>query len=51
MLIDRRTMIAGSAALAAAPALAKAPAAKSGWYDRAIVIDALGGVGSGRDDE
>src|SRR6187200_338705 len=45
MLIDRRTMLAGSAALAAAPALAKSQAAKSGWYDRAIVIDALGGVG------
>ena len=45
MLIDRRTMLAGSAALAAAPALAKSQAAKSGWYDRAIIIDALGGVG------
>ena len=45
MLIDRRTMLAGSAAaFAAAPALAqKAPAAS--WYDRAIVIDALGGMG------
>ena len=45
MLIDRRTMLAGSAALAAAPALAKSQAAKPGWYDRAIVIDALGGIG------
>src|SRR4030095_12003566 len=45
MLIDRRTMMAGSVALAAAPALAKSKAANSGWYDRAIIIDALGGVG------
>ena len=38
--------MAGTAALlAAAPALAKKPAAGAGWYDRAIVIDALGGVG------
>jgi membrane dipeptidase len=37
-------MLAGTAALAAAgPAFAKAPA--KGWYDRAIVIDALGGIG------
>jgi len=45
MLIDRRTMLAGTAAaFAAAPALAqKAPAAS--WYDRAIIIDALGGMG------
>lgn len=44
MKIDRRTMLAGTAALAAAgPAFAKAPA--KGWYDRAIVIDALGGIG------
>src|SRR3954471_6866147 len=43
MEIDRRTMIAGTAALAAAgPTFAKAPA--SSWYDRAIVIDALGGI-------
>src|SRR6187401_1230012 len=45
MLIDRRTMLAGSAALGTAQALAKSQAAKSGWYDRAIIIDALGGVG------
>jgi len=46
MRIDRRTMMAGSAAmLASAPALAKAKAAKAGWYDQAIIIDALGGVG------
>jgi membrane dipeptidase len=45
MYIDRRTMLAGTAAaFAAAPALAqKAPAAS--WFDRAIVIDALGGMG------
>ena len=45
MKLDRRTMMAGSAALVAAPALAKARAAKSDWYNRAIIIDALGGVG------
>ena len=47
MLIDRRTMMAGAAALlAAAPALAaRKAAAGGGWYDRAIVIDALGGIG------
>ena len=44
MQIDRRTMMAGSAALVAAPALGKAKAAKTGWYDKAIIIDALGGV-------
>ncbi len=45
MRIDRRTMIAGSAAaLVTAPAIAKARA-KTGWYDQAIIIDALGGVG------
>jgi membrane dipeptidase len=44
MDVDRRTMIAGTAALlATAPALAKRPPAAS-WYDRAIVIDALGGL-------
>ena len=31
--------------LASAPALAKSKAAKTGWYDQAIIIDALGGVG------
>ena len=46
MQISRRTMIAGSAALiAAGPGLARRPAAGDAWYDRAIIIDALGGVG------
>ena len=46
MKLDRRTMMAGSAALlASAPALARRGGLKSGWYDQAIVIDALGGVG------
>lgn len=45
MLIDRRTMMAGSAALVATSALAKPRVGGAGWYDRAIVIDALGGVG------
>ena len=45
MQLDRRTMMAGTAAaLAAAPVLARQKGA-SGWYDRAIVIDALGGTG------
>src|SRR5215213_949183 len=45
MDIDRRTMIAGTAAaFAAGPVLAKRPGGPS-WYDRAIIIDALGGVG------
>ena len=44
MEIDRRTMLAGAAALAAAaPAMARS-AGGSSWYDRAIVIDSLGGV-------
>src|SRR5262245_13988622 len=45
MNLDRRTMMAGTAAaLMAAPGLAKKAAAGASWYDRAIVIDALGGV-------
>src|ERR1043165_7937664 len=53
MNVDRRTMMAGTAAaFAAGPALAKAPAPRS-WYDKAIIIDALGGVGDpyGPDDQ
>jgi membrane dipeptidase len=46
MDIDRRTILAGSAAiLASASSWAKGAPVKGGWYDRAIVIDALGGVG------
>jgi membrane dipeptidase len=46
MLIDRRTMIAsGAAALAAGPAIGQAKAvAGPAWFDKAIVIDALGGL-------
>ena len=45
MRIDRRTMMAGSVALlAAGPAMAQKRATRSGWYDRAIIIDALGGI-------
>ena len=51
MLIDRRTMVAGSAALIAAPALSKSKRSGADWYDRAIVIDALGGVGDPYSDE
>ena len=45
-MIDRRTVLAGGlATLAAAPSLARAkPVAGPGWYERAIVIDALGGI-------
>ena len=46
MRIDRRTMVLGGvAALAAAPGLARSRAtAGPGWYDKAIVIDGLGGL-------
>src|SRR4051794_2055900 len=47
MDVDRRTMMVGTAAaaaLASAPAVARRSAPTS-WYDRAIVIDALGGLG------
>ncbi|HET9355512.1 MAG TPA: membrane dipeptidase, partial [Sphingomicrobium sp.] len=44
MNLDRRTMMAGGAALAlAAPAPAQRRAS-AGWFDRAIVIDGLGGI-------
>jgi membrane dipeptidase len=55
MNIDRRTMLAGTAALlASGPAAARKPAAApAGWYDRAVIIDALGGLGDpyGPDDQ
>jgi membrane dipeptidase len=54
MQVDRRTMMAGMAAmLAATPSLARNRAGAAGWYDRAIVIDALGGIGDpyGPDDQ
>jgi membrane dipeptidase len=42
----RRTMIAGTLAAASAPAFARSPVKlKADWFDRAIVIDALGGLG------
>ena len=46
-MIDRRTVLAsGAALLAAAPSLGRAKsAAGPGWYDRAVIIDALGGTG------
>ena len=45
MEIDRRTLIAsGLAAAVASPALAQKRGAGS-WFDRAIIIDALGGTG------
>jgi membrane dipeptidase len=45
MRIDRRTMLAGGMALAAAPALGKAKGKQADWYEQAIIIDALGGLG------
>jgi membrane dipeptidase len=45
MRIDRRTMMAGGAVLAAAPGVARPRATKARWYDQAIIIDALGGIG------
>lgn len=45
MEISRRAMLGGVAALAAAgPGIAQRRGAGSGWFDRAIVIDGLGGV-------
>ena len=45
MKVDRRTVLGGIGAVAlAGPALAKKAAASS-WYDRAIIIDGLGGLG------
>jgi len=45
-MFTRRSMLAGSAALAAAPLMAKpAPKAAATWFDNAVVIDALGGLG------
>jgi len=45
MQIDRRSMLAiTGSAMIAAPSLAKGKAS-SNWYDRAIIIDALGNVG------
>src|ERR1051325_11701525 len=45
-MIDRRTVLAGGvAALAVGPALAQRKALGPSWYDRAIIIDALGGTG------
>lgn len=46
MDVDRRTMILGAAAvLASRRALAQRLNANSSWYDRAIIIDGLGGIG------
>ncbi|MEO7540972.1 MAG: membrane dipeptidase [Sphingomicrobium sp.] len=48
MEISRRSMLAGAAAMAVAgPAMAKSAVRRTGddWFDRAIIIDALGGAG------
>jgi membrane dipeptidase len=46
MQIDRRSMIAVIAAAAiAGPVMAQRRAAGPSWYDKAIIIDALGGTG------
>src|SRR5438128_2250604 len=45
MQIDRRSLLAGSAAaLAAAPAMAQKAVKQAGWYRNALVIDGLGGI-------
>ena len=46
MNLDRRTVLAGTAAtLAASSAFAAKPARYPAWYSNAIVIDGLGGIG------
>ena len=53
MRVDRRTLLAGGlATMVAGPALAQRRSG-GGWFDRAIVIDALGGLGDpyGPDDQ
>jgi membrane dipeptidase len=46
MEVDRRTMMAGTAAVAlAASAVGRAASKTPNWYGNAIVIDALGGMG------
>ena len=46
MDVDRRTVLVGAASAAlAGPVRAQRRAAAGSWYDRAIVIDALGGIG------
>ena len=44
MIVDRRTVLAGAAALAASPALAAKASAYRAWYSNAVVIDGLGGI-------
>lgn len=44
MLVTRRAMLAGGAALAAMPGVARAQRSSGGWFDRAILIDGLGGL-------
>jgi membrane dipeptidase len=45
MNVDRRTVLAGAAAmLASGPSLAKPPSRYPGWYSNALVIDGLGGI-------
>jgi membrane dipeptidase len=45
MQIDRRTLLVGGmATLATAPALAQRKRSAGDWYDKAIIIDALGGL-------
>ena len=46
MNLDRRTVLAGTAAaLASPPLFAKARPGRADWYDRSIIIDGLGGFG------
>ena len=45
MHIDRRTLIAGGLAAAVAPPTLAQRRTATSWFDRAIIIDALGGTG------
>lgn len=45
MKFDRRQMLAGAGALAVMPRAAFSRASSGDWFDRAIVIDGLGGFG------
>lgn len=51
-MLTRRTMVSAAAALPVLPSFARAaPTAKRGWFDQAIIIDALGGLNDPYGDE
>lgn len=52
MLIDRRTMLAGTAAaFVATPGFGQRKAASPTWFDQAVIIDGLSGTGDPYSDE